>query len=390
MKLTITLFLTLTLASVELVAQKDSLSKYSKYETLDEMTPQMILIEGADINIKDKNELPVTAKIYSFSIAMYEETNKQYRAYLDFLLQCKQNREYLKALPDTALWLNENFPKDDRAYLVQNYFRNEQFDDYPVVGLSPKQIEVYSKWKTDRMAELTLIREGILDYATYDSTFVETGFTLDNYLDGIRTKQYIDFIPSLDPNGGERLIRSEDGIYPFPFRLPTLYEWELAALAIGDENYTYRIGPKSLKQKKFDPKNKFGFLFVNKKEINFTEFQKKLLLKGIAPVYCGTPNNYAVYHLNDNVSEITKIDSSTYLSIGNSWKDTSATYDAKYSPSIGSTTKYLIRKDFKIQTIDAEQTSVSGFRLVVTIISRGDYYYGKKKKIKRKKGNKLQ
>jgi hypothetical protein len=98
----------------------------------EEIPPQMVIVEG---------EIQGSDTIRSFCASKYEETNFQYRSYLEFLLKYKQKEKFLKALPDTNVWIKTDIPPYQKEYMVKNYFRNKKFDDYPVVGLSRDQIK---------------------------------------------------------------------------------------------------------------------------------------------------------------------------------------------------------------------------------------------------------
>jgi hypothetical protein len=45
---------------------------------------------------------------------------------------------------------------------VDYYFRHPAYNNYPVVGVSWRQANDYASWRTDRVNEYILIREGIL------------------------------------------------------------------------------------------------------------------------------------------------------------------------------------------------------------------------------------
>ena len=62
-----------------------------------------------------------------------------------------------RALPDTLAW------REKLAYnepLVKYYLRHPAYREYPVVGVSWRQANEFCKWRTDRVNEGILIREG--------------------------------------------------------------------------------------------------------------------------------------------------------------------------------------------------------------------------------------
>jgi len=73
-----------------------------------------------------------------------EVTNNQYRVFLDWL-QTKENREaYSSALPDSMLWR--------QAYGV-SFSSENQFGNYPVVGVSFEQAQRFCKWRSQLISE---------------------------------------------------------------------------------------------------------------------------------------------------------------------------------------------------------------------------------------------
>ncbi len=68
---------------------------------------------------------------------------------------------FRKALPDTLCWRS---PLSSMEHFVNYYLRHPAYRDYPVVGVSWIQANEYCKWRTDRVNEYILAREGILDW----------------------------------------------------------------------------------------------------------------------------------------------------------------------------------------------------------------------------------
>jgi len=68
---------------------------------------------------------------------------------------------FRKALPDTLCWRS---PLASMEHFVNYYLRHPAYRDYPVVGVSWIQANEYCKWRTDRVNEYILAREGILDW----------------------------------------------------------------------------------------------------------------------------------------------------------------------------------------------------------------------------------
>ncbi len=137
-------------------------------------------------------------------------------------LGCRLPRSTQKALPDTSVW------RSKLAYnepYVDYYLRHPAYNEYPVVGVNWLQANDYCAWRSDRVNENIMIREGILK--VNPNQVGEDNFNTDAYLAG----QYVGLtdkpggVPDLNPNGaGIRPVRMEDGILlpkvpPAPQRL---------------------------------------------------------------------------------------------------------------------------------------------------------------------------
>ncbi|MFL5766183.1 MAG: SUMF1/EgtB/PvdO family nonheme iron enzyme [Bacteroidia bacterium] len=297
-----------------------------------ETGPGMILVEGGVFDLSGSGTASDTVK--PFYISAKEESNAQYCEYLRYIHGCYSEATYRNALPDTTVWLKENLTDSLKHYLLNNYLRAEAFKNYPVVGVSPEQIINYAWWKTDRMNEMILIREGILDFQYYpiDSNNV---FSTERYLGGnYKGLNVKAIIP--DMNGGERHVRMEDGIFLPPLRLPAENEWKIAAAAIGDKNNTYVTTPKELGNwHHFDKTNYFWYLYPKKKTKKKKAPEQPGVISYLWEVDRGTPNHYLIYNLSGNVSEWVISKQNNYVIAGGSWEkpgfDLSAVYNADSS-----------------------------------------------------------
>jgi formylglycine-generating enzyme required for sulfatase activity len=87
--------------------------------------------------------------------------------------------EYISTLLDTSVWIGGDsclFPN------TKYYLRHPAYRHYPVVGVSQKQAEEYSKWRSDRVFEYLLTKYEII---TYDSAQTkENYFTIEKYFHG--------------------------------------------------------------------------------------------------------------------------------------------------------------------------------------------------------------
>jgi formylglycine-generating enzyme required for sulfatase activity len=101
---------------------------------------------------------------------------------------------FRKALPDTLCWRS---PLSSMEHFVNYYLRHPAYRDYPVVGISWIQANEYCKWRTDRVNEYILAREGILDWEMGNKELNPFQmFSTEAYLGG----QYF----GLDPQPAER------------------------------------------------------------------------------------------------------------------------------------------------------------------------------------------
>ncbi len=55
--------------------------------------------------------------------------------------------EAVNVYPDTRTWATD-FPNSQTDMMVQQYFSNPAWDDYPVVGITWKQARAYAKWRS--------------------------------------------------------------------------------------------------------------------------------------------------------------------------------------------------------------------------------------------------
>ncbi|MBD98226.1 MAG: gliding motility lipoprotein GldJ, partial [Verrucomicrobia bacterium] len=146
---------------------------YEKAPYIEQETgPGLVLIEGGRFtmgrNEQDifysQNNVPRTVTVSSFYMDETEVRNIDYREYLYWVKRvfgADYPEVWKKALPDTLVWrsrLAYNEP------YVEYYLRHPAYSDYPVVGVSWLQANDYAAWRTDRVNELILIREGLFEY----------------------------------------------------------------------------------------------------------------------------------------------------------------------------------------------------------------------------------
>lgn len=209
------------------------------------------------------------------------------------------SEEYKTILPDTTVWFNQKY----KNHLHESYMNHPSYNDYPVVGVSLGQAKKYTKWRTDRVAEMLLVRRKSIPPNPHQNP--ENYFTIEGYANGTY----------------ENIHKREDILTPI-YRMPSTEEWEY--FARGSSNFRYGIDSLSKENKKVQ-RNYGGHLFCTNDYVNsadnhwFDEESDEMQIQQLTvPIRSFAENIFGIKGIVGNVSEMVLEEG---ISKGGSWRD---------------------------------------------------------------------
>ncbi len=148
-----------------------------------ETGPGLVFVQGGTFTMGrteqdvmfDWNARAARFTVGSFYMDRTEVTNLHWQEYMNWMKRVYYKtypHVYKKCLPDTLAWRKS---LGYREKFVNYYLRHPSYRDYPVVGVSWLQANDFCKWRTDRVNEAILVREGILKWHFADNANSQDG-----------------------------------------------------------------------------------------------------------------------------------------------------------------------------------------------------------------------
>ena len=195
------------------------------------------------------------------------------------------SQEYIHSKPATDCWIKIDSLYEDYADF---YLTHPAYQDYPLVGVSFKQAKEFSIWRSDRVFELILIKNGVLNWDSLKTNKIV--FTRSQFFEDENFSKYHHI--------------------PYPnYSLVPPEMWE-SILEFSDSLKTSNI--KSCKQRsllwKFRTEDVYCTEIIKDDEFVINSIELKYSFEKVEPttmVDCYTCNKDLVYQLLGNVAELT-------------------------------------------------------------------------------------
>src|SRR5690554_6073753 len=269
----------------------------SKKAALKKLKNEFGFVPSGNVVLEDQN-----LSVQAFYMAKTTVTNREYKAFLDDLKASGSLDKYELAKVDSMGW--KKLPNANMQSFVKDYFNHPAYKDYPVVNVSKEGVQLYCEWLTEK---------------------TNAALPKENHL---------------------------------KFRIPMKAEWLRAAEGTNaQKNYTWDgpflrndqgefLANFSRVPESLTSRNDQGELTIVK---DVTQFPNNATTTDVlAPAHSYWPNEFGLYNLNGNVSEMLADKNEV---IGGSW------YDGGYDIRNRSTKEYK------------GASPMVGFRVVATLVN---------------------
>ncbi|MBC7861420.1 MAG: SUMF1/EgtB/PvdO family nonheme iron enzyme [Bacteroidia bacterium] len=257
-----------------------------------------------------------TVSVSSFYMYPYEVSNMLYRVFAydvgltDFSL-------YEKILPDTLVWRHKLAYNEP---YVEYYYRHPAYRDYPMVGISHEQCELFCKWLTEKYN------------ADPDRKFKKVIFNLPT-----KNQWYYAAAESLSDDNGKKNVIPPARL--FPWSGPYLRNGKGLILANFKEIDQATIKGENATDNNFIRNADYGVAGTLNDNADVT-----------APVNAYLPNEAGLYNMAGNVEEFVR---EKGITKGGSWNDTG----------------FYLRNDVEEKYDSTNSVSSSrGFRFVMEVV----------------------
>jgi formylglycine-generating enzyme required for sulfatase activity len=277
---------------------------------------------SSEMNWNLKTKVPSKRVVVdSFYIYAHEVSNNDYHLFLNEL-KVKDMQQYVKMAPDTAVWNHK--PQFQEPY-YNYYFWHPAYGDYPVVGVTHTQAEAYCNWLTEKYMSQEKRKFKKVKFALptlYQWEYAAIG----------GAKDYADF-PWKGP-----FMRNAKG-------LPMANFMKMPESSIKKETFYVKDSAGGYKEVKIPVASSFGALGVYDQK-----YESMAPSDCLAPVDSYWPNGYGLYNMAGNVKEYVRENGITK---GGGWKDTGF---------------YLMNWVEQAYDSNEEATNDRGFRFVMEVL----------------------